>query len=41
MLEKDKLIERKTDGWSLYKHYVNLSNEDKKYKEILLRYFRK
>ncbi len=36
MLEKDKLIERKTDGWALYKHKVNLSNEDKKFKEMLL-----
>ena len=30
------MIERKTDRWALYKHKVNLSNEDKKFKEMLL-----
>lgn len=35
-LEQDNLIQRKIDGWSLYNHKINLSDSDKKYKQLLL-----
>ena len=35
-LEKDNLIERKIDGWSLFKHQVILNDFDIKFKDIFL-----
>ena len=35
-LEQDNLIQKKNDGWSLNDYVINLSDSDKKYKQLLL-----
>ena len=36
ILEKENKIEKKTDGWSIFQHQIQLSDTDKKNKEILI-----
>jgi len=36
ILEKEKKIEKKNDGWTIFKHHIQLSKSDKENKEMII-----